>query len=475
MEEALDTARALGASYADARWVELRREEIRIRNLETEELRREERRGVGIRVLCEGAWGFAAAADPSPREASEAAELAVRLARAAARIRARKVDLGEPVRSRGSYKTFYEKDPLSVSVEEKIELLLQALSEMRKEKEMKAAEGWIRSEKEHKIFASTEGSWVDQELVRCGASIRAWAVREDEVQVRSYPSSLGHMESGGWEVVERLDLVGNARRIAWEAAALLSAPLCPDLVTTVILDGAQLALQIHESLGHPAELDRVLGTEASYAGTSFLTPEKRGSFRYGSEEVTLVADATAPGGLGSFGWDDEGVPAQRIVLVDRGIFRNYLSSRETAAILGMRSGGAMRASGFDRMPLVRMTNVNLEPGEWKFEDLISDTEEGIYLANTRSWSIDDRRLNFHFEVEIAWEIKGGKLGRILKNAAYTGVTPEFWSRCDAVCSREHWRMWGVLDCAKGEPVQLVGVGHGTAPARFREVRVLPGR
>ena len=475
MEEALDTARALGASYADARWVELRREEIRIRNLETEELRREERRGVGIRVLCEGAWGFAAAADPSPREASEAAELAVRLARAAARIRARKVDLGEPVRSRGSYKTPFGRDPFSVSVEEKIELLLQALSEMRKEKEMKAAEGWIRSEKEHKIFASTEGSWVDQELVRCGASIRAWAVREDEVQVRSYPSSLGHMESGGWEVVERLDLVGNARRIAWEAAALLSAPLCPDLVTTVILDGAQLALQIHESLGHPAELDRVLGTEASYAGTSFLTPEKRGSFRYGSEEVTLVADATAPGGLGSFGWDDEGVPAQRIVLVDRGIFRNYLSSRETAAILGMRSGGAMRASGFDRMPLVRMTNVNLEPGEWKFEDLISDTEEGIYLANTRSWSIDDRRLNFHFEVEIAWEIKGGKLGRILKNAAYTGVTPEFWSRCDAVCSREHWRMWGVLDCAKGEPVQLVGVGHGTAPARFRGVRVLPGR
>jgi TldD protein len=242
-------------------------------------------------------------------------------------------------------------------------------------------------------------------------------------------------------------------------------------VRDIILAGDQLGLQVHESCGHPTELDRVFGTEASYAGTSFLTPEKLGNFRYGSEHVTIVADATVPGGLGTFGYDDEGVPAQRSPLVQNGLFVGYLTSRETAARLGQRSNGTTRADGWNRLPIIRMTNINLEPGDWTLADLIADTEDGIFMQTNKSWSIDDKRLNFQFGVEIAWEIQGGKLGRMLKNATYTGLTPEFWGRCDAVCNADHWRVWGTPNCGKGQPGQVAHVGHGTAPARFRLVRV----
>jgi TldD protein len=176
--------------------------------------------------------------------------------------------------------------------------------------------------------------------------------------------------------------------------------------------------------------------------------------------------------LGTFGYDDEGVPAQRVPIVRQGMFVGYLSSRETAAQLGLPgSGGAMRASGWNRIPLIRMTNVNLEPGEWTFDDLVADTDEGIYMEMNRSWSIDDKRLNFQFGTELAYEIKNGKLGRLLKNATYTGVTPQFWGACDAICNRDHWTVWGTPNCGKGQPSQLAHTGHGAAPARFRNVRV----
>jgi TldD protein len=232
-----------------------------------------------------------------------------------------------------------------------------------------------------------------------------------------------------------------------------------------------LALQVHESCGHPIELDRVFGTEASYAGTSFLTTEKMGNFRYGSEIVNITADATVPGGLGTFGYDDEGVPAQRTPIVRDGIFVGYLTSRETAAVLGQQSNGAMRADGWNRIPLIRMTNVNLEPGEWDLDDLIADTDDGIYMEMNKSWSIDDKRLNFQFGTEIAYQIKKGKLGQMYKNATYTGITPQFWAGCDAICSDKHWNVWGTPNCGKGQPSQTAHVGHGTAPARFRNVRV----
>jgi TldD protein len=240
-------------------------------------------------------------------------------------------------------------------------------------------------------------------------------------------------------------------------------------VTTVILDGQQLSLQVHESVGHPLELDRILGMEAAYAGTSFVRPEDLGRLRYGSEAMSVTADATTPGGLGTFGFDDEGVPAQRTPLVAEGVVAGFLTSRETAARAG--SGGAMRADGWGSMPLIRMTNVHLEPGRGSLDELIADTADGLLLSTNRSWSIDDRRVNFQFGVEAAWEIRGGRLGRLYRNATYDGRTVEFWGSLDAVCGPEAWVVWGVPNCGKGQPFQNARVGHGAAPARFRNVHV----
>jgi TldD protein len=240
---------------------------------------------------------------------------------------------------------------------------------------------------------------------------------------------------------------------------------------TVILDATQAALQVHESCGHPTELDRVLGAEAAFAGTSFLTPDLLGHFRYGSDEVTISADATALGGLGTFAYDDEGVPGQRTVLVDRGVFSGYMSSRETAAGFGLQSNGTMRAEDWSRIPLIRMTNVNLEPGTSTLEEMIATTERGVFLQTNRSWSIDDRRLNFQFGTQNGWEIRDGRRVRLVRNAIYSGITPEFWNSCDAVGNRDEWSMWGVVNCGKGEPGQIMHVGHGAAPCRFRNVAV----
>jgi TldD protein len=245
---------------------------------------------------------------------------------------------------------------------------------------------------------------------------------------------------------------------------------------TVVLDSSQLGLQIHESVGHPIELDRVLGMEANFAGTSFLTLEKLRKLRYGSSLVNVVADATPEHGpgLGTFAYDDEGVAAQRTPIITNGEFTGYISSRETAHSIGeSRSNGTMRAEGWNRLPLIRMTNISLLPGEKRmsFNDLISTSDDGIYMQTNRSWSIDDKRYNFQFGCEIAWEIKGGKLGRMIKNPSYSGITTEFWNSMDAVCSRDEWTLWGTPNCGKGQPQQVMGTGHGAAPARFRNVKV----
>ncbi|HZU86705.1 MAG TPA: TldD/PmbA family protein, partial [Anaerolineaceae bacterium] len=263
-----------------------------------------------------------------------------------------------------------------------------------------------------------------------------------------------------------------ATRVAEEAAALLTAAPCPaEINTTIILGGDQLALQIHESCGHATELDRVYGSEAAYAGTSFLTTEKLGNFHYGSPVVNLTADSIRPLGLGTFGWDDEGIAAQSTPLVKDGLFVNYLMSRETASRLGRVSNGCMRASEWNRLPIIRMTNISIEPGTWELEDLIADTDDGIYMETNRSWSIDDRRYNFQFGTELGYEIKNGKRTRMLRNPTYTSVTPEFWNSCDAVCNEKHWRMYGTPNCGKGQPSQVAHTGHGAAPARFRNIRV----
>ncbi len=470
--EALELARRAGASYADVRVASRDSECLVLRTGKIEHLSRGESFGFGLRVIANGAWGFASSPAATPQEARRVAEEAVALARAASAVKSQEVVLAPVDAHKGSFSSDWQKDPFDVPLEEKIALLRQADEALRRNPKIKLTECSMEFWKHYRLFASTEGALIEQIGVESGAGIEATAIEGSEVQTRSYPASMGgDYASAGYEFVERLNLVDNAERVADEAVALLDAPVCPEGETTVIIEGSMLALQVHESCGHPIELDRVFGTESSFAGTSFLTPEKLGSFKYGSEIVNITADATLPGGLGSFAFDDEGVPAQCVDIVRNGVFCGYLTSRETAARMGWSSGGAMRADGWDRIPLIRMTNINLLPGQGSLDELIADTEEGLYVATVKSWSIDDKRLNFQFGQEAAWEVKNGRLGRMYKNPIYYGITPQFWNQCDAICGESEWRLWGVPNCGKGEPMQVAHVGHGVAPARFRNVRV----
>ncbi len=472
VHRAVSRARSAGATYADARAIVTRRQTINTKNGAAEGIADATDRGLGIRVIADGAWGFVGTSSLAPADVDDAADLAVRIARASATLASGRVELGPQEPIQAEWSSQYEVDPFAVPLEKKLALLLDADKLMREVPGVDVATGELNLVREEKWFASSDGADLIQSRIQSGGMIQALAQGNGEVQRRSYPSSLdGDNANRGWEFVEGMAFPANARRTGEEAVALLTADPCPSKTTTLILEGSQLALQVHESCGHPTELDRVFGTERSYAGASFLTTDKLNELRYGSDLVNLYADATIPGAMGTFGYDDEGVPAQRTDLVKQGLFSGYLSSRETAARLGITSGGAMRASGWDRLPIIRMTNINLAPGRSSLDEMIRETDDGIYAATTKSWSIDDLRLDFQFATEIAWEIKNGQLGRMLRNTTYQGVTPQFWGNCDAIAGRDEWRPWGILNCGKGEPIQVMWVGHAVAPARFRSVRI----
>ena len=473
MNRALDLAGVRGANYADIRVVHNRTQSIAVRDGVVESLDFAENEGFGVRVLVGGAWGFASSRDLSPAEVDRVTAQALEIASASALVSGDVVDLGPAVTSQGVYVTPLQIDPFGISLEDKLALLMAADASMGQVSGIRTRRSNLSLVREHKYFANSEGAFTEQTITETGGGIQVTAVGNGEVQVRSYPNSFARQQvTGGWEHLLAWDLPGNGRRIAEEAVALLTADACPsNRITTLILGGAQLGLQIHESCGHPTELDRVYGAEAAYAGTSFLTTEKLNTLQYGSPLVNLTADSLRPLGLGTFGWDDEGVPAQSTPLVKDGLFVGYLMSRETASRLGRTSNACMRASGWNRIPIIRMVNVSLEPGNWKFDDLIADTEDGIYMELNRSWSIDDKRYNFQFGTEIGYEIKNGKLGRMLRNCTYTGITPEFWNSCDAICNADSWVMWGTPNCGKGQPGQVAHTGHGAAPARFRNIKV----
>ncbi|MGZ3560164.1 MAG: TldD/PmbA family protein [Thermodesulfobacteriota bacterium] len=472
IQNILDLAKLKGATYADIRVVRRQSEEVEVKNGKVDALIHDEDFGFGIRILFQGAWGFACSSKVTRKEMETVFGKALKISKASAKVKGKEIIFQSTSPVVDTYRTPVSVDPFEIAPETKLNLLLNADEIIRRNKKVRISEAFLGSYKTEKTFASTEGSYIEQEIVECGAGVAATAIEGNEVQVRSYPNSFrGNFSTQGYEWIEKLALQEKAERIADEAAQLLSAKPCPSKTTTLVLDSSQLALQIHESVGHPIELDRILGTEASYAGTSFIKPEMVGHFKYGSELVNIAADATCPGGLGTFGYDDEGIKAQRVPIISQGTLINLLTSRETAHHLEKGSNGTMRADGWNRIPLIRMTNINLEPGDWTLEQMISDTEEGLFLTTNRSWSIDDKRINFQFGTEIGWEIKNGKLSEMVKNPTYTGITPKFWGSCDAIGNRDHWQMWGTPNCGKGEPGQVAHVGHGTAPARFRNVQV----
>jgi TldD protein len=476
-EWALNMAQVRGASYADARVVDDRSRALSTKNGKIGSASDAESLGIGIRVIADGAWGFAASDDLNQTAVEATAARALEIAKASARVKQGDVRMAAEKAVTAEWATPVQIDPFSVSVEQNLDLLMKIDAELRAVEGVTLAEANLNFHREEQWYASTEGANIHQTKYSTGAGYAAYSFAGTEIMKRSYPNSYGgQWQNKGYELIHELKLVENARRIAEETFALHKAEQCPEGTMTVILDSSQLGLQIHESVGHPIELDRVLGMEANFAGTSFLTLDKLRKLRYGSDLVNVVADARQEHGpgLGTFGFDDEGVPAQCTPIITKGLFTGYLSSRETAHTIGAdRSGGTLRAEGWNRLPMIRMTNISILPAEkpLSLEQLIASTDHGIFMQTNKSWSIDDKRYNFQFGTEIGWEIKGGKRVRMLKNPSYSGITTEFWNSMDAICSGDEWTLWGTPNCGKGQPQQVMGTGHGAAPARFRNIKV----
>jgi TldD protein len=476
---ALTAARDLGATYADCR-----AENIEARRIEADDgtastASHTESRGVAVRVIQSGAWGFAAVPEWTADGVARAAREAVAVARASARLAGPAVRLAAmPVAPGGNsdtteYRTPMKIDPFAIPIPELV-AILQGWHELA----MRTAgitntSGHMDFRREEKWFQSTDGPARHQIIVQTGSGFSC-SVRKSrrESATRSYPSGPGQYATGGFEIVQSIPYEREIPRIAAQAVALLSAPEAPAGPADLVLSSDLVSLQIHESIGHPLELDRVYGSERNFSGTSFATTDKLNGLRYGSELITVHADATAPWGLGTFGFDDEGVPAQKYPLIEKGMLVGYLTSRETAARLGLpRSGGCARAEGWQNLPLVRMTNINLEPGSGSPADLIAGIDRGLYIEGTSSWSIDDRRENFQLAGEVGWVIEGGKIRHLVKGPRYRGNTVTFWNACDGIAGRDHYYIWGTPNCGKGQPGQNMRTGQGASHARFRQIEV----
>ncbi|MGB8658116.1 MAG: TldD/PmbA family protein [Candidatus Zixiibacteriota bacterium] len=479
-ETALQKAKDRGATYADMRIEEIEEENLSVKSGAVELIEKSTDFGFGIRVIVDGAWGFAANADLNPENIEKTSRLAVEVAKASSKVKKKDIVLPPLARTVDSYQTPIVTDPFTISLKEKLDYLLYLDGLMNKVAGINTTESFMGFIRRTKFFASSEGSKIDQLIIQGGAGISATAQAgartgamksRREMGTRSYPNSSGQHQTKGYELIQELDFEKNAQRVAEEAVALLSAKECPSGKTTIILDGPQLSLQIHESIGHPLELDRVFGAERNFSGTSFATVDKLNNLKYGSEIVNVVNDSTSPFGLGTFGYDDEGVKASRSFLIKNGVLAGYLTSREIAPSVGAISNGCMRASDWANLPLIRMTNTNLLPGDKTLEQIISEVDDGIYMQTVRSWSIDDNRENFQMGCEVGREIKNGKLGDMIKNPSYSGNTVEFWNSCDAIANEKYWEIWGTPNCGKGQPGQNMPTSQGCSPARFRNVKV----
>ena len=471
---ALDAASRSGVTYADVRAIETRDRDVTTRNGKAGNVSSSESQGIGIRALASGCWGFAATSDLTKDGIQRAASLAIEIARSGVAAKKADVSLAPEASYQATWVSPCAIDPFSIPVDRNLATLLAVDAELRRNPAISLAETAMRFVWQRQVFASTLGSLIDQTRTTSGAGFSALCYKDGEIQKRSFPNSVGgQYQLKGYELVEELDLLRHAPRIAEEAVALHSAPQCPEGEFDLILDSSQLGLQIHESIGHPIELDRVLGSEANYAGMSFLTLDRLNHLRYGSDIVNVVCDARLEHGpgLGTFAFDDEGVPAQSTDIIRAGQFTGYMTSRETAAAVGQaRSNGCMRAEGWARLPLIRMTNVSLLAGEQSLDEVMG-AGHAIYMETNRSWSIDDKRYHFQFGCEIAWEMRNGKRIRMLKNPSYSGISTEFWNACAAIAGPQHWTLWGVPNCGKGQPEQVMGTGHGASPARFHRIKI----
>jgi TldD protein len=467
----LDTATARGAAYCDVRFERTRSERAEVRNGDVSGLADERSDGYGIRALVDGAWGFAASNGFDDAALDIAAARAVDTARAAAAIATRRIGEAPADRYVDTFVTPVERDPLDVPLGERVAMLLDAEKLLHAAPSITVGRAWIDLWRTEKFFFSSIGSQIAQTIVQSGSGMSALAVGNGDAQVRMWPGDRGLYQSGGWEIIEAAQLRDNAQRTGEEAHALLSAPQCPSGVMDIVLGGSQVSLQIHESCGHAAELDRVMGWEANFSGTSFLSPAELGTLKYGSPIVDIQIDNTLPLGMATAAYDDEGTKSIVSYVIRAGVLAGFETSRDTARAIGRESNACVRAQSWMHVPMIRMCNLNLLPGSTPFDELFTDITDGMYMEANRSWSIDDRRLNFQFGCQIGWEIHNGKRGRMVKNPTYAGVTPQFWNSCDAIGDAPAWRAWGTPNCGKGEPIQSGRTTQAAAPARFRNVAV----
>ncbi|MBH0210067.1 MAG: TldD/PmbA family protein [Nitrospira sp.] len=471
-ELALKRITAAGAEYGD----------IRIQDSQTEQIEGEDRRiasirdirdiGFGVRVLYHGAWGFAASSILSLEEVPRVADLAVEIAKGSASVALEKVRLApEPVH-RDRVVTPCRIDPFRIPLEKKTDTLLNVMEILHRQEGIARSSASLWARRDKKLFVSTEGSHLEFDLLAGHGDCTATALYEDRFASRSFNTP--HLRQG-YELIEAADLQREASRVAAQAVEKVKAPVVDAGQYDLVLDPEHLSLTIHESCGHPSELDRALGYEANYAGTSFLTTEKLGNFRYGSSHVNLVADNTEPGTLAATGYDDDGVSCQKWDVIQDGIFVGYCTNREVAPKIGAtRSRGSNRADGWGSVPIVRIANIGLEPGSATVDQLIADIERGIYIEGHGSYSIDQRRYNFQFGGDAFWLIEHGRRTHMLRDVIYHGITPEFWKCCDGVADRSARRRYGFITCGKGQPGQSGWMTHAASTARFRQVQVIRG-
>lgn len=471
-ELALARIKASGAEYGDIRLLDSTVQTIAGEDRRIASVRESNDRGFGVRVLYHGGWGFAASSICSLEEVPRVADLAVEIAKGSASLAIEKVKLADEPVHQDRVVTARRIDPFAVTLEKKTALLLETMELLQQQAGVVRSSAGLWACRDRKFFRSTEGTHLDFDLLALNGEFTATASRHGRFATRSYATP--HLRTG-YELIEEAKFLTEAPRIAAQAVEKVNAPAIDAGAYDLVLDSEHLSLTMHESCGHPSELDRALGYEANYAGTSFLTTEKRGAFRYGSAHVNLVADNTEPQTLAATGYDDDGVVCQRWDIVREGIFVGYCTNREVATKIGeARSRGSNRADSWGSVPIVRIANIGLEPGTASLDDLIADVKQGIYIEGHGSYSIDQRRYNFQFGGDAFWLIEHGKRTHMVRDVVYHGITPEFWGSCDGVADRSHRRRFGFITCGKGQPGQSGWMTHAGSPARFRGISVIRG-
>ncbi len=470
---AVQAAESLGADYAEARWSDYRIQNLAAQGPVLNTMVDEHAAGIGVRVFTNGAWGFASGQATTIDDAVLLGRRAFEIALESGRVVGKPLELTPVTPHQAVWRSPMAKDPFDeVSLGEKTGLLLAITGELMKHDAIQDASAYMRFSRAHKVFANSAGSYIDQVQLWSSTDYNATAVGNDRFATRSFEASPFEK---GYELVEELPLLTETGRVAEEAAAQLKAPVFEADRTDLILMPNHTRLVIHETIGHATELDRILGWEADYAGTSFATPEKQGNYRYGSDLFNVTGDRTQKHGMATCAFDDDGVPTRSFPMIRDGILLDYATTRDTAPFIGADdSNGCAFADSWSSFPILRMANVCIDPGPEggpTLEALIASTDDGVLVDGMAGYSIDHQRINFQFGGDLCRRIRKGKVAEVIRNFEYEGSNPDFWSSMDAVCRPDEWKPYGLLGCAKGQPMQIAALTHGSAPLRLRNIAI----